>query len=154
MRFNHLGGIQWGTASDDALAYFPVSDIYSSMPGGLHAVKLATGERVWYAPPPPLKCAAGRGCNAAQSAEITVIPGAVISGSVDGGLRAYSTKDGSILWEFDTNRDFETVNKVPAKGASMIGPGPVVAGGMLFVNSGYGAFGGRPGNVLLAFGVE
>jgi hypothetical protein len=25
---------------------------------------------------------------------------------------------------------------------------------MLYVNSGYGAFGGRPGNVLLAFGVE
>jgi hypothetical protein len=29
-----------------------------------------------------------------------------------------------------------------------------VAGGMLFINSGYGALGGRPGNVLLAFGVE
>jgi hypothetical protein len=25
---------------------------------------------------------------------------------------------------------------------------------MVYVNSGYGAFGGRPGNVLLAFGVE
>jgi hypothetical protein len=35
----------------------------------------------------------------------------------------------------------------------MLGPGPVVAGGMLYVNSGYGAFGGRPGNVLLAFGI-
>jgi polyvinyl alcohol dehydrogenase (cytochrome) len=149
-----LGGIEWGSAVDAENAYFPLSDISRPKPGGLHAVKLATGERVWYAPPPPLKCAAGRGCNAAQSAAITVIPGAVISGSVDGGLRAYSTKDGSIVWEFDTNRDFETVNKVPAKGASMIGPGPVVAGGMLFVNSGYGAFGGRPGNVLLAFSID
>jgi polyvinyl alcohol dehydrogenase (cytochrome) len=69
-------------------------------------------------------------------------------------LRGYSTKDGAIIWEFDTNREFQTVNDVPAKGASMLGPGPAVAGGMLFVNSGYGAFGGRPGNVLLAFGVE
>jgi hypothetical protein len=30
----------------------------------------------------------------------------------------------------------------------------VGGGGMVYVNSGYGAFGGRPGNVLLAFGVE
>jgi hypothetical protein len=30
----------------------------------------------------------------------------------------------------------------------------VIAGGMLYINSGYGALGGRPGNVLLAFGIE
>jgi hypothetical protein len=29
-----------------------------------------------------------------------------------------------------------------------------VVKGMLFVNSGYSRFGGLPGNVLLAFGVE
>jgi len=149
-----LGGIEWGSAVDGEQAYFPVSDITRPNPGGLHAVKLATGERVWFTPPPPPKCGSGRGCNAAQSAAITVIPGIVFSGSVDGVLRGYSTKDGAIIWEFDTNREFHTVNDVPAKGASMLGPGPAVAGGMLFVNSGYGAFGGRPGNVLLAFGVE
>jgi polyvinyl alcohol dehydrogenase (cytochrome) len=83
-----------------------------------------------------------------------VIPGVVFSGANDGWLRAYSTMNGSILWEFDTNRPFETVNGVAAKGASMIGPGPVVVGGMVYVNSGYAGFGGRPGNVLLAFGVD
>jgi len=36
----------------------------------------------------------------------------------------------------------------------MDGPGPVVVGGMVYVNSGYGGLVGRPGNVLLAFGVE
>jgi polyvinyl alcohol dehydrogenase (cytochrome) len=149
-----LGGIEWGSAIDAEQAYFPVSDITRPNPGGLHAVKLATGERTWFTPPPPPKCESGRGCNAAQSAAITVIPGVVFSGSVDGVLRGYSTKDGTIIWQFDTNREFQTVNGVPAKGASMLGPGPAVAGGMLFVNSGYGAFGGRPGNVLLAFGVE
>jgi hypothetical protein len=46
------------------------------------------------------------------------------------------------------------VNGVPAKGASINEGGPTVAGGMVFANSGYGALGGRPGNVLLAFGVE
>mgnify|MGYP006267069667 CR=1 FL=1 len=120
----------------------------------IYAVSLATGERVGYAPASPLLCKEGRGCNAALSAAITVIPGAVLTGSNDGGLRAYSTKDGSILWQFDTNHSFDTVNKVPAAGASIIGPGPVVVDGMIFVNSGYGAYGGRSGNVLLAFGLE
>jgi polyvinyl alcohol dehydrogenase (cytochrome) len=148
-----LGGLEFGSAVDRDQAYFAVSDMLTSNPGGLHAVKLATGQRSWFTPPPPPKCAAGRGCNAAILAAITVIPGAVFTGSNDGGVRAFSTTTGALLWEYDTNRDFETVNGVPAKGASISGPGPVVAGGMVFINSGYGALGGRPGNVLLAFGV-
>jgi polyvinyl alcohol dehydrogenase (cytochrome) len=148
-----LGGIEWGSATDGERAYFAVSDITHPQPGGLHAVTLATGQRAWFAAPRPPVCGSGRGCNAAQSAAVTVIPGAVFSGANDGALRVYSTVDGAILWEFDTNREFPTVNGVAARGASMIGPGPVVAGGMVFVSSGYGAFGGRPGNVLLAFGV-
>ena len=153
-----LGGIEWGAAADGERAYFAVSDITTAQPGGLHAVNLATGTRAWFTPPPAPTCrserGSGRGCNGAQSAAVTAIAGAVFSGSNDGALRAYSTATGEMLWEFDTNRDFTTVNGVPAKGASMIGPGAVVAGGMVFVNSGYGAFGGRPGNVLLAFGPE
>jgi polyvinyl alcohol dehydrogenase (cytochrome) len=149
-----LGGIEWGSAADGTRAYFAVSDITRPKPGGLHAVSLATGERVWVAAPPQPKCGSGRGCNAAQSAALTAIPGAIFSGSNDGALRAFSTADGSVIWEFDSNREFTTVNGVKARGASMIGPGPAIAGGMLFVNSGYGAFGGRTGNVLLAFGVN
>jgi polyvinyl alcohol dehydrogenase (cytochrome) len=149
-----LGGIEWGAAADAERAYFAVSDITTAQPGGLHAVNLATGTRAWFTPPRPPVCGAGRGCNAAQSAAVTAIAGAVFSGSNDGSLRAYSTSTGELLWEFDTNRDFSTINGVAAKGASMIGPGAVVAGGMVYVNSGYGAFGGRPGNVLLAFGPE
>jgi polyvinyl alcohol dehydrogenase (cytochrome) len=30
----------------------------------------------------------------------------------------------------------------------------VIAGGILYVNSGYGQFGGMPGNVLLAFSID
>ena len=150
-----LGGIEWGSAVDAEHAYFAVSDILTPQPGGLHAVRLTTGERTWFAAPPAKPaCGSGRGCNGAQSAAVTVIPGAVFSGSNDGALRVYSAANGAIVWEFDTNREFETVNGVAARGASMIGPGPVVAGGMVFLNSGYGAFGGRPGNVLLAFSTE
>jgi polyvinyl alcohol dehydrogenase (cytochrome) len=148
-----LGGIEWGSAVDERQAYFAVSDIFSPAPGGLHAVNLQTGERAWYAPPLQPTCAAGRLCNSAQAAAISVIPGAVFSGSNDGTLRAYSTQDGRVLWEFDTDHEFQTLNGVAARGASMLGPGPTIAGGMLFVPSGYGGFGGRPGNVLLAFGL-
>jgi polyvinyl alcohol dehydrogenase (cytochrome) len=77
----------------------------------------------------------------------------VFSGANDGVLRAYSTRDGSIVWSVNTEREYTTVNGVAGKGASMLGPGPVIAGSMLFVTSGYGAFGGRPGNVLLAYGL-
>jgi polyvinyl alcohol dehydrogenase (cytochrome) len=149
-----LGGMEWGSAVDAARAYFAVSDTIgaNNQPGGLHAVSLETGERVWFSPPTAPACGSGRGCNAALSAAITVIPGVIFAGSNDGALRAYLTKDGSVIWEFDTNREFLTVNGVAAKGASINEAGPTVAGGMVFVNSGYGTLGGRPGNVLLAFG--
>ncbi len=149
-----LGGIEWGSAVDGRHAYFPLSDIFRPKPGGLHAVDLATGKPAWVTPPPSPVCGQGRGCNGAQSSAITVIPGVVFSGSVDGALRAYSTDDGSIVWTYDTNRDFDTVNQVPAHGGSMLGPGPAVAGGLLVFDAGYGAFGGHPGNVLLAFRVQ
>ena len=42
-------------------------------------------------------------------------------------------------------------NGVPARGGSLDGPGPVIGGGMVFVNSGYTVDGGAPGNVVLAF---
>jgi polyvinyl alcohol dehydrogenase (cytochrome) len=152
-RGSTLGGMEYGSAVDDERAYFPVSDMSTPAPGGLHAVDLVTGARAWYAAPPPPACGTGRGCNAAQAAAVTVIPGVVFSGSNDGVMRAFSTADGQVIWQFDTNREFDTVNGVPGRGASILGPGPAVAGGMLFFNSGYGSHGGRAGNVLLAFAV-
>jgi polyvinyl alcohol dehydrogenase (cytochrome) len=150
-----LGGIEWGPAVDSENAYFAVSDYTLPNPGGLHAVSLATGQRVWMTPAPPPVCSGSApACGGAQSAAVTVIPGVVFSGSVDGALRGYSTADGTIIWTFDANREFQTVNGVKGNGASFGGPGPVIVGGMLYTNSGYGPLGGRPGNVLLAFGVE
>ncbi|MBI3402055.1 MAG: PQQ-binding-like beta-propeller repeat protein, partial [Acidobacteria bacterium] len=69
------GGIQWGAAVDGDRAYFPVSDIRLPKPGGLHGVSLTTGERAWYFPPPPIKCATGTGCSAALISAPTLIPG-------------------------------------------------------------------------------
>jgi polyvinyl alcohol dehydrogenase (cytochrome) len=146
-----LGG-QWGPALDGVNAYIGVSGMTAPNPGGIHAIVLATGERAWFTPPTDPLCAGGRQCRPSQGAATTVIPGAVFSGSLDGGMRAYSTADGRLLWLYDTNRDFETVNGVTANGGGMDGPGAIVAGGMLFFNSGYGGFGRPGGNVLLAFG--
>jgi polyvinyl alcohol dehydrogenase (cytochrome) len=148
-----LGGIEWGSAADDQNAYVPVSDVLAAPneAGGIHAVTLATGERVWDTPAPKLDCNSGRGCTGAQSAPASVIPGVVFSGSVDGHLRAYSSADGKILWEFNTAREFETVNRVPAKGGSIDGAGPAIADGLVVTNSGYSLWKGLPGNVLLVF---
>ena len=75
----------------------------------------------------------------------------VFTGALDGRLRAHAGKTGELLWEFETHRPFATVNGVNAHGGAIDSPGAVVAGGWLFVNSGYGQFNQLPGNVLLAF---
>ena len=166
-----LGGIQWGAAADRDTVYVALSDLalaitdpsriqanegYGPDPnagGGLFALKVATGEKRWDTPSPNKGCTV-KGCSPAQSAAVTAIPGVIFSGAVDGHLRAYSAQDGKILWDFDTVRDYTTVNQVKARGGSIDGPGPVVAGGMVFSNSGYGYFNAIPGNVLLAFSVD
>jgi polyvinyl alcohol dehydrogenase (cytochrome) len=162
-----LGGIQWGSASDGKNMYVALSDVaFIDMEfgtgkglklnpeggGGLFALDVLTGKKVWAAP--PASCGDRPNCSPAQSAAISAIPGVVFSGAVDGHLRAYSTRDGSVLWDFDTAREFDTVNGVNAKGGSMDGPGPAIAGGMVYVSSGYGQWGGLAGNVLLAFSVD
>jgi polyvinyl alcohol dehydrogenase (cytochrome) len=150
-----LGG-QWGAAADERNVYVGVGGTMSPAPGGMHAIDLATGKRVWHSPPQSKLCAGGaeERCYAAQGGAVTAIPGVVFSGGADGGLRAYSTRDGSIVWQVDTNREFSTVNGVKANGATIDGAGPIIVNGMLFVNSGYSGIVGRAGNALLAFEVQ
>jgi len=157
-----LGGIHWGMASDGQFAYATNADrnavIVDVHPDqkpspGLYALDLMTGEIVWDVPAPTDTCEGLRGCYPANSAAPTAIPGAVFAGGLDGHIRAYSSGDGHILWDFNTVQEFETVNGVQGKGGSIDGPGPVIVNGLVFVNSGYGQFGQMPGNLLLAFGV-
>src|SRR5262249_106377 len=118
-------------------------------PGGVAAVRLGDGRREWFAPLP----AAGSPARPGQDGALMVIPGAVVSGGWDGVLRVLSASDGHVMWEFNTLQGFDTVNHVAAHGGSMGAQGPVVAGGLLFVPSGYvGVRNGAPGNVLLVFG--
>ena len=160
-----MGGVQWGSATDGTNVYVANSDIGRIMlnfstftdadpnrGGGMFALRLETGERVWYTP--PVGCDGRKRCSPAQSAAVSAMPGVAFSGSVDGHMRAYSAADGRVLWDFDTIRPYETVNRVPARGGSLDGPGPAIGGGMIFFNSGYHTAGGVPGNVLLAFSVD
>ncbi|HTC33921.1 MAG TPA: PQQ-binding-like beta-propeller repeat protein [Bryobacteraceae bacterium] len=164
-----VGGIEWGSAADGRNVYVALSDIrflvdrkpgsndraYNLDPnhgGGLFALRIDNGERIWQTPPPG--CGDRRPCSPAQSAAVTAIPGVVWSGAEDGHLRGYSTSDGKIIWDYDTAHAYQTVNGVAGHGGAMDVAGPVVAGGMVFAVSGYPARGGLAGNVLLAFGLD
>jgi polyvinyl alcohol dehydrogenase (cytochrome) len=150
-----LGGIEWGGAIAGGVAFYPNADARygAEEAGGLGAIDIATGERVWFVKPPRRLCGTAP-CVQAQSAAATAIPGVVFSGDTAGTMRAYDARDGRIIWEYQTAKDYDTVNGVPARGGSINGPGPVVVDGMLFMNSGYAYLGlGQPGNVLLAFSV-
>jgi polyvinyl alcohol dehydrogenase (cytochrome) len=164
-----VGGIEWGSATDGRNVYVALSDIsfevsrkpgsndraYNLDPtkgGGLFAFRIDNGERMWQTPPPG--CGDRRPCSPAQSAAVTAIPGVVWSGAEDGHLRGYSSSDGKIVWDYDTAREYQTVNGLPGRGGAIDVAGPVVAGGMLFTVSGYPARGSMPGNVLLAFGLD
>jgi polyvinyl alcohol dehydrogenase (cytochrome) len=166
-----LGGVQWGMASDGRNVYAAVSDLVRLpsatagpapvgngqldpvLGGGLTSLRVSDGAKVWFAASTPCKPPRA-GCSPAQPGAVTAIQGAVFSGSMDGHIRAFSTDNGRLLWDFDTVKSYTTVNGVPGYGGSLDGAGPVVVGDMVFVNSGYPRFGGGPGNVLLAFGTS
>jgi polyvinyl alcohol dehydrogenase (cytochrome) len=140
------GKIVWGGASNFDTAYFGLG------PGGIGAVQLRDGKRAWLTEITPV---AGMEMHPGHEGPLTLIPGVVFSGGWDGMVRALNTSTGKIVWSFNTAREFETNNHVPAKGGSMGAAGPVAAGGMLLVPSGYiGVRNGVGGNVLLAFSVS
>ena len=140
------GKIVWGGAADEQAAYFGLG------PGGIAAVQLRDGERKWFQTFQPAPAVAQ---HAGHEGALSAIPGVVFSGGWDGVLRALAAADGKLLWEYNTVRDFQTVNGVAGKGGSLSVSGPTVAGGMLFAGSGYvGVRNGMPGNVLLAFSLE
>jgi len=119
------------------------------------ALEMKTGAKRWYTPAPAPACSWGpQACSHAQAQAVTVIPGAAFSGSMDGHLRAYSTIDGKVVWDYDTAKDFPTVNGIKASGGSLDQGGATIVNGVVYINSGYGQRSGQPGNVLLAFSVD
>lgn len=175
-----LGGVEWGIGADNKRLYVPIADLIglymeqrgAVKPGappveraGLHALDPATGKELWFTPSPVAPCKYGKGeysekgCVRAQSAAPAVIPGAVISGTMDGWLRGYDAATGKIIWTYSTTaQSYDTVNGIKGQpGGSIDGMGPTVANGMLFTMSGFNGaarIGSNGVNVLLAFGKD
>jgi polyvinyl alcohol dehydrogenase (cytochrome) len=157
-----LGGIHWGLAIDDERVFAPINDPYLPVEGfvpqpAMHAVNIETGKVEWSKPVQP-DCKNGRqerfalcGERYGLSAAPLVIDKSVVAGAIDGRLFIYDARTGDIVWQYDTLRDFPTLNGVEGKGGSIDSQSVFAGAGMLFVGSGYGAFSQAPGNVLLAF---
>jgi len=143
------GGVHWGMAAHDDTLYAPNADTnfinkwHGERTPGLYALKAESGEQIWFTPAPEV-------C----TEEDKPASGVVFAGGFDGRLRAYDSATGAIIWDFNTAREFNTLSGEIARGGSIESDGPVVANGIVLVNSGY-LFGGRMGgNVLLAFSID
>jgi polyvinyl alcohol dehydrogenase (cytochrome) len=143
------GGVAWGSAADHRSLYVAISGALAQPPnagGSLTALDMTTGAARWHTASPEPACAwTDHNCSHAQAQAVTVMPGSAFSGSMDGHLRAYSTIDGKILWDFDTAKDFQTKNGIKASGGPLDHGGATIVNGTVYVNS---------GNALLAFSVD
>jgi polyvinyl alcohol dehydrogenase (cytochrome) len=100
-----VGGIEWGFATDTTKAYVAIAGAWEKGPGeagGISAVNLDDGSLAWEVKPHQRTCNNRERCNTGQLAAVTVIDGAVFSGSLDGHLRAYDTATGAVIWDGDT----------------------------------------------------
>jgi polyvinyl alcohol dehydrogenase (cytochrome) len=164
-----LGGVHWGMAVANGELFVPVNDPdFSKNPGlseayrarlagyksqvGLYRLNLATGAVRW-------KWVPQASCKGAQCPPQFGLSGAafatndvILSGSMDGTWRAFSTAGGKPLFEANTfGNHGQTLNDVPGRGGSIDNSTLVAADDMIFVQSGYGYFGGSPGNMLIAY---
>ncbi len=151
-----LGGVEWGMAADDEYVYVANSDAglrEGALPG-LTALRIEDGAQRWHIPTPTTACSWGEEqCRRGQPGAVTLIPGVVFSGALDGRIRAYDAATGAILWDFDTAPAVATINGPATEGGSIDAGGATIANGVLYVNSGYGRW-GKPGRLLLAFSVD
>ncbi len=160
-RGGFAGGVHWGLAAHDGVIFAPNADTVFTgrfkgpRKPGLFALNAADGEVLWYSAAPDACQEADKpACDPGLSAAATAIPGAVFAGAFDGHLRAYDSVTGEVLWDFDTNVEFDSVSGEVAHGGSIEADGPVVYRGHVLVNSGY-LFGDRmAGNALIVFAVD
>ena len=164
-----LGGIQFGPAADEDKVYVGISDVavfpQERAKSGLYALNISDGAVVWSKKSLPDKCRwTSFYCSPAISQAVTVIPGVVFAGAMNGWFRAHDTDSGDVLWEFNTAATpITTVLGKKVVGGVMDAAGPTVVGGTVFVHSGYGGregsspYGdtrGAEGNLLIAFSVD
>jgi polyvinyl alcohol dehydrogenase (cytochrome) len=151
------GGILWGSSWDGQRIYVSTS---AANPGSLNALDPATGHILWTTKDPSNGCTTGGSagdpfCLLSMGAPPSNVPGLTFHGSLDGKFRAFDSRTGAILWQYDTRQNFTGVNGVTGRGGSINAAGATIVDGFVYVNSGYQPFVvpgiGMDGNVLLAF---
>ena len=161
-----LGGVHWGIAFHNNTVFAPISNVGVPIKGewegdptikpGLYALDAKTGKIKWQYNPelPPGTPAPPPGYPqhpVAMSTAPMVIDGVVIAATLDGTIHALDEATGKLLWKQATAKDYTTLNGVPGKGGAIDAASLYAANGLLITNSGYGSFGQKPGNVILAF---
>ncbi len=155
-----LGGNHWGIASNFDRAFMTINDpegMNGNSRPGIYSYFVGTGEPSWFYEVQP-ECNDERSerlrrCESlfGFSATPLSVDGAVITGGLDGRLFVFNSESGELIYEYDTVRDYETINGVEGYGGSIDSHSISAGSGMVFVGSGYGQFRQVPGNVLLAF---
>ncbi|MCB1854328.1 MAG: PQQ-binding-like beta-propeller repeat protein [Halieaceae bacterium] len=177
------GGVHWGMALAGERLLVAAADpervrpLYDPKPG-LHALDVASGEKLWFQP-------VTRGCEIAEehkpkiglenmragkkieladqyrcsyyyglSAAVLATDELVFSAGLDGKIRAFDIASGEVLWQAETAVPVDADNGISGHGGAIDVSGQVVADGWLYVQSGYSMFGQLPGNVLLAYRVS
>jgi polyvinyl alcohol dehydrogenase (cytochrome) len=159
LRDREMPGVVYGMAADAGQVYAAIADPSHDkghIPLGMYALKASDGAIAWHTPGALVpSCSWGSsGCTGAQHTAVTLTPGVAFAGSANGHMRAYATGDGRVLWDFDTAKTYVAVNGVTAQGGSIERVATAVAGGTLYVMSGYASYGGGLGNALIAFTVD
>ncbi|XOV82594.1 MAG: PQQ-binding-like beta-propeller repeat protein [bacterium] len=161
-----LGGIEFGPAADNDRVYVGISDVISRQGArpGLYALRVSDGSVVWEAPSPPLPCTwDSHFCHPAISQAVSAMPGVVFAGAMNGRFRAYAADTGRVIWEHDSgSTPMTSVLGKEVYGGVMDGGGATIAGGMVFVHSGYAGREQWPrdnprrraGNLLIAYSVD
>jgi polyvinyl alcohol dehydrogenase (cytochrome) len=152
-----LGGVEFGPAVAESKIFVGISDIFVQQGAkpGLTALRIDDGEAIWQKESPALHCQwPPPYCSPAISQAVSAIPGVVFAGSMNGHLRAYAASDGEVIWDYDTSQVQQLVKGNASTGGVLDGGGPVIAGGMVYVVSGYAARQGSGSSLLIAFSVN
>jgi polyvinyl alcohol dehydrogenase (cytochrome) len=170
-----VGGIHWGMAVVGDKVFVPLADPEWSIAqweyeplAGMVALDISTGKLAW-------RHESNRGCfiNLAEvdmstgeakvpwpscpqyygnSGAALGLDDMVLAGTLNGKLQAFSPENGSVIWEYDTKRPFDTLNGIKGHGGSLDNAGSVAIGnGYMVVQSGYSYINQMPGNVVLVF---
>ena len=89
------------------------------------------------------------GCFGGLSAPASSLENRVLTGGLDGHLRIFDAETGALVFNWDLRAP---IPNAPAAvpGGAIDAAGPVAAGGLVFVNSGYPQHDQTPGNALFA----